>query len=126
MNPYAVVASRTLTPLSFVWYENCILKLISDQLESIESRMNRSSGRVNPEEFREWNERMLGKHYLDSFHHHPNILVRFVEKKRVIPLAFKKTCRKSLMKLNETYSSISIPIRGHYLFISQIKMRPFE
>ena len=52
--------------------------------------MNRSSGGVNPEEFREWNERMLGKHDPDIFHHHPNILVRFVEKKRVIPFAFKK------------------------------------
>ena len=76
----AVVPSHTLTLLSFVWYENCIVKLISDQLES---RMNRSSGRVNPEEFRDWNERMLEKYDPDAFHHHSNFIVRFIERARV-------------------------------------------
>jgi len=52
----------------------------------------------------------------DAFHDPPNILVRFVEKKRVIQFAFSKGWRKSLMKLNETYSRISIPIRDQYLF----------
>lgn len=42
-----------------------------------------SSERIRPEEFREWNERMLGKYDPDAFHHHSNILVRFIERKRV-------------------------------------------
>ncbi len=45
--------------------------------------MERSSNRVKPEEFRNWNERMLKKYDPDSFHHHSNPLVRFVEQKRV-------------------------------------------
>jgi ubiquinone/menaquinone biosynthesis C-methylase UbiE len=80
MGSYAVVPSYTLTPLSFVWYENCVLRLVSDQLES---RMHKPSGRVNPEEFREWNERMLAKYDPDAFHHHPNLFVRFIEIMRV-------------------------------------------
>jgi ubiquinone/menaquinone biosynthesis C-methylase UbiE len=39
--------------------------------------------RIKSEDFREWNERMVQKYDPDAFHHHPNILVRFVEKKRV-------------------------------------------
>ena len=45
--------------------------------------MNRPSRQLNPEEFREWNERMLEKYDPDAFHHHSNFFVRFVEKKRV-------------------------------------------
>lgn len=39
--------------------------------------------RIKTEDFREWNERMVQKYDPDAFHRHPNILVRFVEKKRV-------------------------------------------
>jgi ubiquinone/menaquinone biosynthesis C-methylase UbiE len=39
--------------------------------------------RVKPEEFRDWNEEMVKKYDPDAFHHHPNLLVRFVEKRRV-------------------------------------------
>ncbi len=52
--------------------------------------MHQSSERIKSEEFREWNEKTLGKYDPDAFHHHPNILVRLIEKKRVIPFAFKK------------------------------------
>lgn len=39
--------------------------------------------KVRPEEFKEWNERMVQKYDPDAFHHHSNPLVRFVEGKRV-------------------------------------------
>ena len=39
--------------------------------------------RVQPEEFKAWNERMVHKYDPDAFHHHPNPFVRFVERKRV-------------------------------------------
>jgi ubiquinone/menaquinone biosynthesis C-methylase UbiE len=39
--------------------------------------------RIDPLEFREWNERMVKKYDPDSFHHHSNSLVRFIEQKRV-------------------------------------------
>jgi ubiquinone/menaquinone biosynthesis C-methylase UbiE len=39
--------------------------------------------RIQPEEFRNWNERMISKYDPDAFHHHPNPFVRFVERKRV-------------------------------------------
>jgi ubiquinone/menaquinone biosynthesis C-methylase UbiE len=39
--------------------------------------------RVKPEEFKEWNEKMLRKYDPEAFHHHPNPFVRFVERKRV-------------------------------------------
>jgi ubiquinone/menaquinone biosynthesis C-methylase UbiE len=38
---------------------------------------------IEPEEFKEWNERMVMKYDPDAFHHHPNPFVRFVEKERV-------------------------------------------
>jgi ubiquinone/menaquinone biosynthesis C-methylase UbiE len=40
-------------------------------------------GRIRPEEFKDWNERMVKKYDPDAFHHHPNLFVRFVERKRV-------------------------------------------
>jgi ubiquinone/menaquinone biosynthesis C-methylase UbiE len=38
---------------------------------------------IKPENFRAWNEGMLNKYDPDAFHHHPNVFVRFNEKKRV-------------------------------------------
>jgi ubiquinone/menaquinone biosynthesis C-methylase UbiE len=38
---------------------------------------------IKPEEFKEWNERMVMKYDPDAFHHHANPFVRFTEKKRV-------------------------------------------
>ena len=38
---------------------------------------------VKPEEFKDWNERMVMKYDPDAFHHHANPFVRFIEKKRV-------------------------------------------
>jgi ubiquinone/menaquinone biosynthesis C-methylase UbiE len=46
-------------------------------------RMNQFSARLKPEEFKEWNEEMVKKFDPDAFHHHPNPVVRFIEKKRV-------------------------------------------
>lgn len=45
--------------------------------------MYRSSERVKAEEFREWNEKMLGKYDPDAFHHHSNAFVRLIERMRV-------------------------------------------
>jgi ubiquinone/menaquinone biosynthesis C-methylase UbiE len=45
--------------------------------------MKEISDRIKTEEFKEWNERMVKKYDPDAFHHHPNPLVRFIEKKRV-------------------------------------------
>jgi ubiquinone/menaquinone biosynthesis C-methylase UbiE len=45
--------------------------------------MHQSSERIKPEEFRQWNERMLGKYDPDAFHHHSNSFVRFIERTRV-------------------------------------------
>jgi ubiquinone/menaquinone biosynthesis C-methylase UbiE len=45
--------------------------------------MKEFSPRVKPEEFREWNERMLEKYDPDAFHHHSNSFVRFIERTRV-------------------------------------------
>ena len=39
--------------------------------------------RIKPKEFRQWNEGMVRKYDPDAFHHHPNPVVRFIEKKRV-------------------------------------------
>jgi ubiquinone/menaquinone biosynthesis C-methylase UbiE len=39
--------------------------------------------RIKPEEFKEWNERMVQKYDPDAFHHHSNAFVRFVEDRRV-------------------------------------------
>ena len=39
--------------------------------------------RIQPEEFKAWNEGMIHKYDPDAFHRHPNPLVRFVERKRV-------------------------------------------
>lgn len=39
--------------------------------------------KIKPEEFKEWNERMVMKYDPDAFHHHPNPFVRFTESKRV-------------------------------------------
>jgi ubiquinone/menaquinone biosynthesis C-methylase UbiE len=38
---------------------------------------------MKPEEFKEWNERMVMKYDPDAFHHHSNPFVRFTEKERV-------------------------------------------
>ena len=38
---------------------------------------------MKPQEFKEWNERMVMKYDPDAFHHHSNPFVRFTEKKRV-------------------------------------------
>jgi len=38
---------------------------------------------MKPEEFKEWNEKMVKKYDPDAFHHHPNPFVRFIEAKRV-------------------------------------------
>ncbi len=45
--------------------------------------MHQSSERMKPEEFREWNEKMLDKYDPDAFHHHSNPFVRFIERMRV-------------------------------------------
>ena len=45
--------------------------------------MHQSSERMKPEEFREWNEKMLEKYDPDAFHHHSNPFVRFIERMRV-------------------------------------------
>lgn len=39
--------------------------------------------RIRPDEFKEWNERMVKKYDPDAFHHHSNPLIRFVEQRRV-------------------------------------------
>lgn len=39
--------------------------------------------RINPEEFKDWNETMVQKYDPDAFHHHSNPFVRFVERRRV-------------------------------------------
>lgn len=39
--------------------------------------------RIKPEEFKEWNERMVRKYDPDGLHHHPNPFISFVERKRV-------------------------------------------
>ena len=39
--------------------------------------------RIKPEEFKEWNERMINKYDPDAFHRHSHPLIRFVERKRV-------------------------------------------
>ena len=49
--------------------------------------------RIKPEEFRQWNERMVMKYDPDAFHQHPNPFVRFIESKRV----------KTILKLMETH-----------------------
>ena len=48
--------------------------------------------RIKPEEFKEWNERMVKKYDPDAFHHHSNPMIRFIESKRV----------KVILKLMET------------------------
>jgi len=45
--------------------------------------MNDSSPRIKPEAFKEWNDKMVKKYDPDAFHHHPNPVVRFIERKRV-------------------------------------------
>ena len=45
--------------------------------------MNEFSARIKPEEFKEWNDKMIRKYDPDAFHHHPNPIVRFIEIKRV-------------------------------------------
>jgi len=45
--------------------------------------MKEFSPRIKPEEFREWNERMLEKYDPDVFHHHSNYFVRIIERMRV-------------------------------------------
>jgi ubiquinone/menaquinone biosynthesis C-methylase UbiE len=39
--------------------------------------------KIKPEEFKDWNEKMVNKYDPDSFHHHHNPLVRYIERKRV-------------------------------------------
>lgn len=39
--------------------------------------------RIKPEEFKDWNERMVKKYDPDAFHHHSNPFVRFIENRRV-------------------------------------------
>lgn len=39
--------------------------------------------RIKPNEFAEWNERMIIRYDPDAFHHHPNPFVRFIERERV-------------------------------------------
>ncbi len=38
---------------------------------------------IHHQNFKEWNERMIQKYDPDAFHHHPNPLLRFIERKRV-------------------------------------------
>ena len=77
---HSVSPDHTLTPFLPVWYENCNANLVSDGLEG---KMHQSSERIKPEEFRQWNERMLEKYDPDAFHHHSNSFVRFIERTRV-------------------------------------------
>lgn len=39
--------------------------------------------KIKSEEFKDWNEKMVDKYDPDSFHHHHNPLVRYIERKRV-------------------------------------------
>lgn len=41
------------------------------------------SNRIKPEEFKDWNEIMVKKYDPNSFHHHHNPFVRYIESKRV-------------------------------------------
>jgi ubiquinone/menaquinone biosynthesis C-methylase UbiE len=59
------------------------MRIAAVDFTSGQFRMHRSSERIKAEEFREWNERMLGKYDPDAFHHHPNSFVRFIERMRV-------------------------------------------
>lgn len=45
--------------------------------------MKTSNRKIKPEEFKDWNEKMVNKYDPDSFHHHHNPLVRYIERKRV-------------------------------------------
>jgi len=45
--------------------------------------MSTASQRIKPEEFRTWNEKMVRKYDPNAFHHHSNLFVRLVERKRV-------------------------------------------
>ena len=45
--------------------------------------MKTSIFKIKPEEFKDWNEKMVDKYNPDSFHHHHNPLVRYIERKRV-------------------------------------------
>jgi len=45
--------------------------------------MKTSICKIKPEEFKHWNEKMVEKYDPDSFHHHHNPLVRFIERKRI-------------------------------------------
>jgi ubiquinone/menaquinone biosynthesis C-methylase UbiE len=45
--------------------------------------MKTSTHKIRPEEFKDWNEKMVNKYDPDSFHHHHNPLVRYIERKRV-------------------------------------------
>jgi ubiquinone/menaquinone biosynthesis C-methylase UbiE len=45
--------------------------------------MQTSPTRIKPDEFKEWNERMVKKYDPDAFHRHSNPLIRFVERRRV-------------------------------------------
>lgn len=45
--------------------------------------MQTFSRKIKPEEFKQWNETMVKKYDPDSFHHHSNPFVRFIERKRV-------------------------------------------
>ena len=43
--------------------------------------------RIKPEQFKQWNEGMVKKYDPDAFHHHPNPIVSFIERKRVRAIA---------------------------------------
>lgn len=45
--------------------------------------MQTSLTRIRPNDFKDWNERMVKKYDPDAFHHHSNPLIRFVEWRRV-------------------------------------------
>ena len=45
--------------------------------------MRKFSHKIKPEEFKEWNEKMVKKYDPDVFHHHHNPFIRFIESKRV-------------------------------------------
>jgi ubiquinone/menaquinone biosynthesis C-methylase UbiE len=45
--------------------------------------MQKLLNRIKPEEFKDWNERMVKKYDPEAFHHHSNPLVRFIEHRRV-------------------------------------------
>jgi ubiquinone/menaquinone biosynthesis C-methylase UbiE len=49
--------------------------------------MDASLTRIKPDEFKEWNERMVRKYDPDAFHHHSNPMIRFVERRRVRAIA---------------------------------------